>query len=106
MYTKQKAAKEAKANQSRPDEVKELKITAMTGAHDIEIKAQQGRKLLEKGWRLKLTVFLKGRLIAKPEIADEALNKLIDLLKDYGTIDKAPTKEGRAYFCYMRPNKK
>lgn len=105
-YEKQKAEKEAKSHQQRPDEIKEIKITALTGDHDLETKANQAQKLLEKGWRLKLMVYLKGRLISREDVAAIALNKLIDLLKDYGTVDKAPSKEGRLYFCYMKPNKK
>ena len=78
----------------------------MTGPHDIETKVNQSIKLLAKGWRLKLTVFLKGRMITKPDVAAEALNKMIELLKEYGNVDKQPALEGRQYFCYMSPIKK
>lgn len=105
-YEKQKAEKEAKSHQQRPDEVKEIKITALTGEHDLETKANQASKLLDKGWRLKITVYLKGRMITRVDSAEVALNKLLDLLKDKCVVDKAPTKEGRKYFCYVKPIKK
>lgn len=106
MYQKQKAAKEAKSKQARPDEVKEIKITPLTSPHDIEIKCNQASKLMDKGWKLKLTVFLKGRMISRTDAADDALKKMIALLSPYGTVDAEPTKEGRLYYCYMTPNKK
>lgn len=106
MYEKQKAAKEARSKQTRPDEVKEIKITPLTSLHDLETKANQAIKLMEKGWKLKLTVFLKGRMISRTDAADDALKKIIEFLKPYGTIDAEPIKEGRVYYCYMTPNKK
>ena len=45
-------------------------------------------------------------MIDRIDVAQQALQKLIDQLIDYGTIDKQPTKEGRQYFCFMSPIKK
>ncbi len=105
-YQKQKAAKEAKANQSHPDEVKEIKITPLTSPHDIETKANQAIKLIQKGWKLKLSVYLKGRMISRDDVADVALKKMIEILSPYGKVDDQPVKEGRLYYCYMSPIKK
>lgn len=105
-YEKQKAAKEAKSKQSRPDEVKEIKITPLTSQHDMETKVNQAIKLIQNGWKLKLSVYLKGRMISREEVADTALKKMIDLLSPYGKVDSQPSKEGRLYFCYMSPIKK
>lgn len=106
MFQKQKAAKEARSKQARPDEVKEIKITPLTSPHDLETKANQAIKLIEKGWKLKLSVYLKGRMISRTDAADDALKKMVALLSEYGTLDGEPTKEGRLYYCYMNPIKK
>jgi translation initiation factor IF-3 len=106
MYEKKKAAKDAKSKQARPDLVKEIKITPLTSQHDLETKVSQAVKLMEKGWRLKLTVFLKGRMITRSDAAADAMNKMVELLKPYGFVDKQPEKEGRYYYCYMSPIKK
>ena len=105
-FEKKKAERENKSKNSRPNLDKEIKITPFTGQHDIETKTNQAKALLEKGWKLKLTVLLKGRMVDKVDVADAALQKMIDILKDYGTVEKAPTKEGKNYFCYMSPIKK
>lgn len=105
-YEKKKAEREAKSKQGKPNPEKEIQITSFTSDHDIETKVNQAIKLIQKGCRLKLVVFLKGRMVDKIDIAQQALQKMIDLLKPYGTIDKEPTKEGRQYFCYMMPLKK
>ena len=92
-FDKKKQERENRAKQARPDLIKEIKIN-------------QSVKLLAKGWRLKLTVFLKGRMITRADSAAEALNTMIELLKNDGVVDKQPTLEGRQYFCYMSPIKK
>lgn len=105
-FDKKKQERENRAKQARPDLIKEIKITPVTSQHDIETKVNQSVKLLAKGWRLKLTVFLKGRMITRADSAAEALNTMIELLKNDGVVDKQPTLEGRQYFCYMSPIKK
>lgn len=105
-FEKKKAEKEAKSKQTKPNPEKEIQITSFTSQHDIETKANQAIKLMAKGYRLKLVVFLKGRMVDKIDVAQQALQKMIDLLLPYGSIDKQPTKEGRQYFCYMSPIKK
>ena len=105
-YEKKKITKENKKKQAKPDLVKELKITALTSDNDIQTKVNQAIKLLDKGWRLKLCVYLKGRMVTKLDVAQVALQKFVVALTDYGVVDKQPTKEGRLYFCYMSPIKK
>lgn len=105
-FDKKKQERENRAKQARPDLIKEIKITPVTSQHDIETKVNQSVKLLAKGLRLKLTVFLKGRMITRADSAAEALNTMIELLKNDGVVDKQPTLEGRQYFCYMSPIKK
>jgi translation initiation factor IF-3 len=105
-FEKKKQEKENKSKQTRPDLVKEIKITALTGPHDIETKVNQCIKLMQKGWRIKLAVYLKGRMITKIDAADDALRKMIVMLAPYGVIDKEPEKDGRLYFCYMSPIEK
>lgn len=53
-----------------------------------------------------MCVYLKGRMVTKLDVAQEALQKMVDSLVDYGVVDKQPVKEGRLYFCYMSPLKK
>jgi len=45
-------------------------------------------------------------MIDKVDVAQQALQKIVDLLLPYGVIDKQPTKEGKQYFCCMIPSKK
>ena len=53
-FEKKKAEKEAKSKQTKPNPEKEIQITSLTSQHDIETKANQAIKLLQKGYKLKL----------------------------------------------------
>ena len=68
-FEKKKAEKEAKSKQTKPNPEKEIQITSLTSQHDIETKANQAIKLLQKGYKLKLVVFLKGRMIDRIDVA-------------------------------------
>ncbi len=34
------------------------------------------------------------------------MNKFLDLLKEFGTMDKKPVQEGKIYSCLVLPNSK
>lgn len=78
----------------------------MTSERDLEIKANMCKKYLEKGLRVKVGIYLRGRQITKKELIETMMNKFLDMLKDYGTVDKKPVQEGRTYTCMVLPLKK
>ncbi len=64
------------------------------------------KKYLQKGLRVKVGIFLKGRQITKTDIIENLMNKFLDLLKEFGTMDKKPVQEGKIYSCLVLPNSK
>lgn len=102
LFEKKKKEKEMKKNQEEI-EVKEVRFTPLTDLHDLETKANQAIKFLEKGNRVKVSLFVKGRMISKMDAADNKINTFLDLVKEYGTCENKPTLEGKYYFCYVNP---
>ncbi len=99
-FDQQKKERLMKNNQ-KGNVLKEIRFTPMTNEHDLVTKANQAKKLLEKGAKLKVSVFIKGRMTTKMDLAEETLNKFIELVKDVGFVEKKPQQEGKYYFCFI-----
>ena len=104
-YQQEKKKKEARKKQKKI-EVKEVKFSCKIAQNDIDFKVKHAREFLEKGKHVKLRVFLKGREMSTPELGVEVLNKIWPMLEDVGTMEKAPTQEGRYISMYVVPKKK
>ena len=99
-YDQIKKAKEAKKNQKNI-ELKEIQLTPQIGQHDIETKVKAAIKFLEDGNKVKVGVRFKGRQMAHPEVGNETLNKFLEYVTDYATIEKKPVLDGRWLTCVL-----
>ena len=99
-FDAQKKAKEAKKNQ-KIIELKEIQLTPQIGQHDIETKVKAAIKFLEDGNKVKVGVRFKGRQMAHPEVGNETLNKFLEYVTDYATIEKKPVLDGRWLTCIL-----
>lgn len=101
-YDQKKKEKEAKKNQKGTD-LKEIRFTPLTDLHDLETKANQAIKFLDKGSKVKVSLFIKGRMLSKIDTADTKINTFVELVKGHGFVEKKPQLEGKYYFCYISP---
>lgn len=60
-YEQAKKLKKARAT-AKPTETKNIQIKVGTGDHDLELKAKTASKWLKEGHRLKVELYLSGRL--------------------------------------------
>lgn len=104
-FEKDKKEKEAKKNQKKTI-VKEVRFTATTDKHDLETKAKAAIKFLEADMKVKVSVFIKGRMASRMDIVEETMNVFLSLVKDNCTMEKAPELLGRDYFVMLNPKKK
>ena len=58
-------------------EIKEVKMGSRTDAHDVEHKVRNIRQFIEKGQRVKVSVFFRGREITHPELGRQAVKEHI-----------------------------
>jgi len=105
-FIQKKKDKEKQANERREKELREIKFSPVTEMHDLEPKINKAKEFLEKNTRIRITIFMKGRLITKVDKAEELMKIFINELADYGTITKGPIQEGKNYYCTMIPKKK
>jgi translation initiation factor IF-3 len=101
-YEQTKKEREARKNQKQV-ELKEIRMKPRTDTHDLQVKANNARRFLEDGHKVKFSVRFRGREIAHPEIGREMLEQLSEDLREYAAVDQRPTLEGRAYTLILSP---
>lgn len=82
--------KDQKKNQ-QAQKVKEVKFRLNIAEHDYAHKIHQGIEFLTDGCKLKVTLTFKGREMAHTEIGFELINKIVEDLKEYGSVE-SPAK--------------
>ncbi len=103
-YQQDKKQKEAKKKQKQI-EVKEIKLSCKIAQNDIDYKVKHAIEFLQSEKHVKFRVFLKGREIAEPEAGIDVLNRVWDMVQDYGTKDKEPSLEGRYVNMMVLPKR-
>jgi len=101
-YEKKKKAAESKKKQVFVT-MKEVKMGSRTDVHDIDFKVGHVRKFLERGQRVKVSVFFRGREITHPEIGRELLLRVFEKVKDLGNMEVSPRLEGRNMSILLQP---
>ena len=93
-YTQKKKAQESRKKGST-SQLKEVKVGANTGQHDVDFKVGHVRSFLGDGHRVKVTVFFRGRSIIHPELGVAMLQRIAGEVEDVATVEQPPRKEGR-----------
>lgn len=86
LYELHKKAQEAKKHQKQI-QIKEIKFRPKISIHDYNFKIRHVRRFLEDGNKVKITVMLRGREKAKPELAHQILERVFEDVKDFGHQD-------------------
>ena len=104
-FDQMKKLKELKKNQKVTD-VKEIQLSMTIEKHDIEVKAKHATKFLENGDKVKVSIRMKGRQQARPEMGVEIMNNFAQILEAVGVVEKKPEILGKNIFMIMVPVKK
>lgn len=103
-YEQRKKSQESK-RKSVASSVKEVKIRSRTEAHDIDFKIGHIRRFLDKGHRVKISVFFKGREITRPELGRGMLDRVLESITDVAAPEGEPRLEGRHMSVIVVPSK-
>jgi translation initiation factor IF-3 len=77
LYSLRKKEKDKKKKET---EVKGVRIGYNTSLHDLEIKANQAKKFLEKGHKVMVEMILRGREKELKDFALEKMKKFLEIL--------------------------
>lgn len=100
-YQKQKRANSGHTH--RP-QLKQLRLRAKTGQHDIDVKVARARDFLARGDKVKLNVMFRGRENAHHDRGREMLQEIILSLEDVAAVEQSPRMEsGRMMSMLIKP---
>lgn len=102
LYALSKKEKESR-RKHKVIEVKEIKLTSRTGEHDYQTKLNHAKRFLERGDRLKLTLFFRGREITHMDIGKKVIGRFISDLAEWGSVERDDGLEGKAIHIYLAP---
>ena len=104
IYEQSKKEKEAKKKQKVVN-VKEIRFSPQIEEHDVSIKANNARKFLLDGDKVKVTVRFRGREADYSHIGQKILRRFAEMLEDVCNIEKPAKLEGRNMIMILAPKK-
>ena len=106
-FGKFKYEEKKKAQQSRKNhhviKVKELRMRPNIGDHDLENKLRMGKKFLNDGYKLKLTLMYRGREMSRQDLGEDLLTRVLSSLSEHAQMEKDSPLMGRKKSIILAP---
>ncbi|MDR1773667.1 MAG: translation initiation factor IF-3 [Clostridioides sp.] len=103
-YEQQRKEKEAKKKQKIVN-IKEIRLRPGIETNDLNTKANNAIKFLQKGDKVKVELRFRGRELGHKDIGKEVMLKFIEIVKEFGEPVKAPNFEGNTMVVIIDPKK-
>lgn len=85
-------------------QLKQIRLRAKTGQHDIDFKVERARRFLERNDKVKINVLFRGRENAHHDRGREMLAGIIETLEDVAAVERPPMMEsGRMMSTTLSP---
>ncbi|MBC8530637.1 translation initiation factor IF-3 [Christensenellaceae bacterium NSJ-53] len=97
-----KKDKEARKRQ-KVISIKEVRLSATIGEHDVEVKVKNAVKFLKDGDKVKVTIRFRGRQISHSQIGLEVMKDFFERVKDVANMERQPKVEGRSMVMILSP---
>ena len=94
-YELTRKEKEAKKKQ-KTVEIKEVRLSPNIDTNDFNTKANNAKKFIEKGNKVKVTLRFRGREMAHAQQSKHILDDFAELLQDVAAVEKPAKLEGRS----------
>ncbi len=103
----QSKKKSAQNKTNKANEVKEVRLgrSVKIDKHDVELRVSQARKFLLDGHKVVIVQRFRGREMAHPQIGQERLVGIKELLADIANVVAPPTMSGRQMSMTLQPDK-
>lgn len=86
--------KVAKKNKQQAKPLKEIQLSVNIAKHDLETKANNAKKFIEEGSRVRVTLSMKGRELLRREDNKKSILEFIVMMDDVAVPESAPRDEG------------
>lgn len=101
-YRYELARKEKEARKKQKiTEVKEIRLSPNIDVNDLNTKANQARKFLSKGDKVKVALRFRGREMAHVNMSKQILNDFYEKVADLAVIEKPAKMEGRSMIMFL-----
>ena len=99
-YEQQKREKDSKKKQ-HVVETKEIRLSPNVELNDLKTKANNARKFITKGDKVKVTLRFRGREMAHVSSSAHVLDDFAEMLEDIAQVSKAAKLEGRNMTMFL-----
>jgi translation initiation factor IF-3 len=103
-YEQTKREREAHKHQ-QANKLKEIKLRLNIDAHDYQTKLKHMMEFLQKGMKVKVSVFFRGRENAHPEYGAKLLQRVIEDVQGTGRPEMMPRQQGRSLQMMLGPSR-
>ena len=102
LYSITKKEKEARKKQ-KVIEIREIKMSCKIEEHDYQTKLRHARDFIERGDKVKLTLFFRGREITHADLGQRIIKRFIEDITEVGELERNDGLEGNAFHLYFTP---
>ncbi len=98
-YLYQEEKREKAAHKHKGGELKGIRLSFNISQHDLETRARQAEKFLNKGDKVRIELHLRGREKAHQDFAKEKIEKFIEILRNTTPVktERELKKEPRGF---------
>ncbi len=104
-FEQSKKTKESKKKQ-KVILTKEVRLRPKIEEHDYQTKLRQTIGFLKKGYKVKVTLRFKWREMAHTDLGRELINKMIEDINEFASVESRPKFEGRVIVTMLIPKSK
>lgn len=94
--------KAAKKNKQTAKPLKEIQLSVNISEHDLQTKANNAKKFIENGNKVKVTLTMKGRELNRREENKRSILEFIVLLEDVATPESQPRDDGNKTIVILK----
>ncbi len=82
---------------------KEIRVSPVTGQHDLDVKINQARRFLEHHDKVFVAVRFRGRQMQHIEEGQRIMREIVEKLADLSKVEKPPGMEGKQMTALFAP---
>lgn len=101
-YEQEKREREVKKHQKQV-QLKEIRVSPRIDTHDYEVKLKHIKEFLEKGHKVRIRMFFRGREMAHKDLGYRLIGKLMQDIDKIGKVEKEPIMLGKALIMVLGP---
>jgi len=103
-YEEKKKQQQSKKKQ-HVVKIKEIRFRPRIDDHDLMTKLNHGRKFLQDGAKLKVTLMFRGRELSRIDLGKIVMERVLEELADVAEVEKDIPLEGRRMSIILNANR-